>query len=370
MKILHLIQKPQNRGAEIFTCQLSTHLISSCHEVKIVTLFEGEAILPFDGEIISLKASSKNRFFDIPAWKKLACIVKDFNPDIIQANAGDTLKYAVFSKKIFGWKTPLISRNASEVGRYLTSPLQKRLNSLFYKNVDFVISVSRASKIDILNHFPFLHGKTKVIPIGLEAVSAIKEINYKPEKSLHIVHVGGFTFEKNHPGLLRIFRKILNLNTNIHLHLVGDGPLRRKIEIGEEEKNLDNITFHGFVNNPLSYIKSADVLILPSIIEGLPGVLLEAMYCKTPVVAYNVGGISEIITEQTGILVPAGDEEAFATAIMKILEGNNDEKIEQAYNMVRKSFMNETIAKKFIEAYEKVLEDRAPMGSKKAVCKD
>ncbi len=72
MKILHLIQKTQKRGAEMFTCQLSNHLIKLGHQVKIVALFQGEVNLPFHGVITSLKASSKNRFFDVFEWKKLS----------------------------------------------------------------------------------------------------------------------------------------------------------------------------------------------------------------------------------------------------------------------------------------------------------
>src|SRR5690606_35679280 len=104
----------------------------------------------------SPQASSGVRIQDYKAWRRLNRVIKEFKPDIIQANAGDTLKYAVLSKKNFGWKTPIFFRNASEVGRYINSPIQKSLNSFFYKNVDFVISVSNASKKDLLNNFPFL----------------------------------------------------------------------------------------------------------------------------------------------------------------------------------------------------------------------
>jgi len=340
----------------MFTCQLSNHLIELGHQVKIVTLFEGEVVLPFHGEITSLKAFSKNRFLDIPGWKKLAGIVNEFNPDIIQANAGDTLKYAVFSKKLFGWKNPIISRNASEVGRYLKSPIQKSLNSFFYKNVEFVISVSHVSEKDILNHFPFLSGKTEVIPVGLETISKIEEIKLKPEKTQHIVHVGGFSFEKNHSGLLRIFQSVLKSKPYVHLHLVGDGPLKAEIEGEVKKMNLtQNVSFYGFVNNPLTYIKAADVLVLPSIIEGLPGVLLEAMLCKTPVVAYSVGGISEIVSSQTGNLIEKDDEVGFVKAVLETLENPNTEQIEAAHQMVIKDYMNEEIALKFIEVYKDVI---------------
>ena len=107
-----------------------------------------------------MEASSNWRFFDVAAWMKLDQIIKKFKPDILQAKSGDTLKYAVLSKKLFQWETPIIFRNASEVGRYLKSPYQKKINSFFYKNVAAVASVSHASQKDLLNQFPCLTKKS------------------------------------------------------------------------------------------------------------------------------------------------------------------------------------------------------------------
>lgn len=358
MKILQIIHKKQTRGAEIFTCQLSNHLIKSGHEVKIVSLYDGEAELSFNGEIILLNASIKKRLFDILAWKRLAGIIEKFKPHVVQTNAGDTLKYAVFSKKLFRWKTPVIARNASIVGNYLKTPLQKELNSFLYKSVSSIISVSRDSEKDILSNFPFLTGSTCVIPIGLEADSPIKKSVLKPRDRKHIIHVGGFSFEKNHFGLLRIFRLVLKHNLNVHLHLIGDGPLKAKVEAEVKKMDLEqNISFFGFVNNPMDFINNADILVLPSIIEGLPGVLLEAMYCKTPIVAYDVGGISEILGSETGSLIEKDDEEEFAKAISSTLTNFSTKQIENAYELVINKYMNTTIAKEFLEVYEAVLNE-------------
>lgn len=352
MKILHLIHKSQHRGAETFACQLAKHQRHFGHQVRIIAIYYGKSQLNWEDSIDTI-GGKQQYILDIKAWKRLAEEVKRFQPDVIQANSGDTLKYAVFSKKIFNWQQPIIFRNASAVGRYIKSPLQKGFNKFLYKNVDRIISVSLASEKDILHHFPFLKGKTEVIPVGLEPISKIEEFCFKPEGHEHIVHVGGFTFEKNHFELLKIFQSVLKVKPNVHLHLVGDGPL--KVDIEEQVKKIkltQNITFYGFVNNPMTYIKAADVLVLPSIIEGLPGVILEAMICKTPVVAFDVGGISEILTDTTGSLITQGNNDAFTSAILNTLIFNNEEKIGKAYHLATSNFMNSKLALKFVNSYE------------------
>src|SRR5687768_8044683 len=122
MKIFQLIQKPQLRGAEIFACQLSTELSNRGHECVVITLFQGASKLPFAGRIIPLGLSKRTRFVDWRGWKKLADLVKKEEPDILQANAGDTLKYAIISKLIFRWKTKVVFRNASTVSLYIKNP--------------------------------------------------------------------------------------------------------------------------------------------------------------------------------------------------------------------------------------------------------
>ena len=353
LKILHLIHQPQQRGAEMFTCQLANHQKDLGLEVLIVSIFSGKADLPWKQKIISLQGNRSSRFVDIPAWRKLSGLINDFQPDVIQANAGDTLKYAVFSKKIFRWKSPIIFRNASEVGRYLNSSFQKKYNEFLYKNVDRVISVSEASERDLIKHFTFLKNKTEVVPVGLEEKKKIKSISFKPVDHQHIVHVGGFSFEKNHIGIIEIFEAVLAQNAKVHLHLIGDGALRSEVEQLVKKNSLENnVHFYGFVNNPLSYIKGGNLFILPSIIEGLPGVILEAMYCKTPVIAYDVGGISEIVNKETGELIKKGDVKSFARSIIQRLDEPKTAPVEKAYTMVVNRFMNIKIARKFNSVYK------------------
>jgi glycosyltransferase involved in cell wall biosynthesis len=360
MKVLQLIHTPQLRGAEIFAAQLSEKLEHNGHSSKLLAIYDNADATRYNRRYISISANPKARFWDWKGWKALAKIVAAESPDVIQANAGDTLKYAVFSKLFFRWRQPLVFRNASTLSLYLKQPLQKAYTGFLFRQIDAVASVSEYSRKDLVGLFPYLTAKAKVIPIGLEKQAKVKNpfLDADPA-AINLVHVGGFSFEKNHQGLLRIFRQVGEQLPQAHLWLVGDGPMREEITKLVAEMGLqDKVHFTGFVQNPLDYIAHGQALLLPSIIEGLPGVILEAMLYKTPVIANKVGGIPEVVTPgKTGWLLERGDENGFAAAVIEAI--NNGDKIDtitqNAYQQVIKQYMNEGIADSFIKLYQGLL---------------
>lgn len=356
MTILQLIQKPQLRGAEMFASQLSNELVQMGHTVLVVALFPGESTLPINATFIPLNRPQNKRWNDFEGWKALAKLIKEYKVDVVQCNAGDTLKFAVFSQLLNGWKTPIIARNASMVSAYIKNPVIKLLNRWMYSRTKAIISVSQLAANDLNQLFPETESKTTVIPIGinLQSFTPVAWKNASPT-AFQIVHVGGFSFEKNHHGLLSIFEQWLKRCPDSHLHLIGDGPMRAEIEQAVATKKLtDKISFYGFSKDALHYMHQADVVILPSIIEGLPGVVLEAMYAKTPVIAYNVGGISEVIQNgATGYLVEKGDEQGFVEALEKVKnEGKTAHYVKNAYELIVKKFNNTYLAQQFETVYK------------------
>ena len=362
MILFQLIQKPQLRGAEMFAAQLSQELEKNGHTVFLIALFPGVSVLPFSGTILPLNRPIAKRWTDFEGWKQFAILIEQHQPDVIQCNAGDTLKFAVLSKLLHRWKTPLVARNASMVSSYIHHPVTKWINGFFYKNTQAIISVSQLSAVDINELFPETKSKTTVIPIGVQFQDS-KPVQWKNEgkASINLIHVGGFTFEKNHTGLLSIFQKFLVANPEAHLHLLGDGPLRGSVQALVQQNNLtDFVTFYGFVPNVIDYIHHADVLVLPSVIEGLPGVILEAFYAQTPVVAYNVGGVSEVLqNNETGYLIEKGDEESFVSAIRKAIDPvNSVEMVKKGHQLVVQKFNNTYLAKQFEKTYLTLTNDK------------
>lgn len=355
MKVVQLVMSRQFRGAEIFAAQLSRELLSNGVDVLYISLYQNNrppVLVPEGIRYLDLGAT-RNSAVSWSLLKQLATVLRDFNPDIVQANAGDTLKYAVLSRLLFRQRYKIVFRNASTVSRYLRSSIQKGLYTLLYRWVDRVISVSEFSRKDFSTTFPALRSRTVVIPNCIIPGSPVRRTDFK-DTDFNLVHVGGFTFEKNHEGVLRIFSEVKQKIPNAKLWLVGDGPLKEHIQQLVQQKAIEGVQFTGFVANSIDYIASARVLILPSIIEGMPGVILEAMYSRIPVVAYQVGGIGELVkNSETGWLVKPGDEGGFVNAVFEISEHANIKSVtDQAHQFVMNEFNSKDIGKRFFEAYQ------------------
>lgn len=323
MRIVQVITKLQRRGAEIFAAQLSQELENRGHKVLLIALYPGDGFLPFEGEKIVLGSNPKARFFDWKGWSKFSRLLKEFNPDLIQLNASETLKFAVFSKLFFRWDYPLVYRNANQMGSFLNGTLKNRFNQLLVSRLKGVISVSEASAKDFALNFP--NTNPVVIPIGIDEKQIEHSLKESPDNSLpkcYLIQIGGLVQEKDPIGMLEIFEQNAKNNPELHLVYVGSGPLEASLREAIKLRNLGQIV-HVIPNqlNIFPILSRAKALVMPSKIEGLPAVILEAMYCKIPIVAYRVGGIGEIIqTDKTGWLVEKGDEAGFGKAINQVLE--------------------------------------------------
>lgn len=136
-----------------------------------------------------------------------------------------------------------------------------------------------------------------------------------------IVFVGRLSREKNVAVLLRALPLLLERRPATRLIIAGDGPCRSELERLTEDLSLTAcVTFVGEVPTPTHVMRNASLFVLPSLSEGLPITVLEAMAHGLPVVATSVGGVAEVVVDgETGFLVRSGHEKELAAAILKVL---------------------------------------------------
>ena len=131
--------------------------------------------------------------------------------------------------------------------------------------------------------------------------------------------------DKDIPNLLRAFAIVRDQqNDNAGLVIVGDGPERAMVETTIHELGIsDNVLLAGVQSDIPQWLRLFDVFVLPSRREGVPLAILEAMSCGLPIVATDVGGVSEVVDQSAGIVVPSEDAHKLAAAIADILGDQN-----------------------------------------------
>ncbi|MFN9498131.1 MAG: glycosyltransferase family 4 protein [Erythrobacteraceae bacterium] len=143
-----------------------------------------------------------------------------------------------------------------------------------------------------------------------------------------LICVGRLSPEKGHLGLLEVMRRLREKGIDFTLNLVGDGPSRSVIEALVDSLDLrDRVFFEGFLkeDDTLLTIAASDILVLPSLMEGLPVVLIEALALGKPVVASRVAGIPELIEHgKSGLLFTPSDLVALEDVIAELLKRRDD----------------------------------------------
>lgn len=367
MKILQIVTQRQYRGAEVFAANLSKELIKLGHSVIFVGLYKNnkDVLIVEEAENKDLITIKPSRFSLKLMWDLKKVIEKE-KPDIIQCNGSDTLKYTV-GASLFLPKTPILYRNISMISEWVQNGPKKWIYTKFFQRVSHVTSVGEEAILDFIHTFNYPKEQTTVIRRGIPMINvdrrAAREdlkrnLNLQEEDKI-VIHVGNMSPEKNHRFLLDLFAELKGTHPNLKLVLVGKGVLMNEIKQSILDKQLQNHVFVlGFRKDIPELLAAADCFVLSSLVEGVPGVILEAASQRTPSIAFNVGGVKEVLkNEEGGFIIENFDKNKFKNRLLAITEaealrerlGNN------AYELVLNEFNPEKNAYKFEKLYEKLI---------------
>ncbi|RLE63178.1 MAG: glycosyltransferase family 1 protein [Thermoprotei archaeon] len=315
------IKHPEAGGAEVFTHEVARRLAGKGHEVTLVTSrpkglpaeekIEGYKVLRAGGKYtVYLKA---RKIYMERIRGKADLIVDEINtlPFFTVKYAKEPVIALIHQLAREYWlievKPPL-----SWIG-YLLEPKYLSL----YKNIP-TITVSESTKRD-LEELGF--ERTHIVPEGLN----MKPLEKFPEKDSDpaIIFLGRLKKSKQPDHAVKAFKLVVEEVPDARLWIVGDGPLKSKLEklvkrLGLEKK----VVLCGKVDEKekIKLLTKAQVLVFPAVREGWGLVVTEANACGTPAVGYDVPGLRDSIRHrETGILVPSGDTEALAEALTSLL---------------------------------------------------
>lgn len=308
IKVLHLLNTSSYSGAENVAITIITNMtitVDACY-----ASFDGPIRNKLNENDIEFKSIDKLTISEVRR------LINEFNPDIIHAHDFRTSVVAAFSTN----RIPVISH------LHNNSPWIKSINlySLIYLLASFKLKRIICVSDSIIKEYIFSFIiKNKMInmtnPIDLNRIK--KQSLERPNglKSYDVVFVGRLTKAKNPIEFIEIVYKIVQSITDLKVVMIGTGELYDscldRINQLQLTKNFDLL---GYLNNPLPILTKSKVLCMTSIWEGFGLVAIEALALGVPVVAKPVGGLTEIVNEDCGLLTDNID--MFVNEVIMLVE--------------------------------------------------
>jgi len=224
------------------------------------------------------------------------------------------------------------------------------------RSADAIAAVSRFDMRKCQEVFDIDSDRLHLIPNAVD--TGIFHLPATPTGGHVVTYIGRLEPWKGAFSLLKIARLVRKEVPDVQFNFVGDGSVRGELMRTSEDLR-DNVRFLGDVdhNTVASLLRSTSVLILPSFVEGLPTVCLEALASGVPVVASSVGGTSEVVIEgKTGYLRPPDDLESMSDCVVKLLRDDHlrTRMGEAGRKLVEEAYSWERIAELTERLYERV----------------
>lgn len=297
-RVLIVTATDRRRGAEIFTTRLSRGLEGRGWAVKTVSLTRSGEPISVDIEPITRVSSDSPGRFNLEILRALSAVIRQFRPDVVVANGGPTLRYSAACGLISPMRLAYIA--IGEPQYWIRSRFARLINELLLRRVDYVMAVSEKTRRQLLDMVPSLADRAAVTYTGIP--EEMFGVDRKPHDGpLHVLMIGSLSKEKD--PLLGV--AVIAATDDVVGRIVGSGPLQG--EVREEIARLDSegeIELVGSVTDIKPHLKWADVLLLTSKTEGLPGAILEASAAGVPTLAVDVGGVADaVVHRETGLMV-------------------------------------------------------------------
>lgn len=269
-------------------------------------------------------AHPKTSGFDLLFALKLARLCKKYEFDCIHTHDSHAHTAAVLSAVLFRNKTPLV------VSRRVDFPVSRSWFSRFkynHSSVQYILCVSQKIK-EITAPAIKDRMKLKVVYSGvdLNRFNNVVPVNLHEEYSVPrdyklVGNIAALAPHKDYDTFILTAEKLLEKGEKLHFFIVGDGPLKNRIENRvKESKYTDRFTLTGFRTDPLNVLKALDIFLITSKTEGLGTSIIDAFGSSIPVVATRAGGIPElVIHEKTGLTAPVKDVDNLAKQVSLIL---------------------------------------------------
>jgi glycosyltransferase involved in cell wall biosynthesis len=376
MKILLFITGLSVGGAERQVVDLADSFVSAGHEVIVVAM-SGLVVVRPRCEKIAIKNLNieKSILGALKGYIVFRKIVTEFKPDVVHSH----LKHANLFARLLRLSLPLrclisTSHTSNEGGA-----LWMRLYGCTDWLANLTTCVSADVRSSLLSGRAAPAHKLIVMPNGIN----ITNFQFNSESRDHLrkellddIHVkvflsiGRLTEAKDYPNLLNAFT-FLGVKCNAMLWIVGDGPLRTSLEELAKCLGIHNrVIFLGSRNDVANIYSAADIFVLSSAWEGFGLVVAEAMLCERPIIATDVGAVSEVLAAG-GWLVPPKNSVALATAMANALNASQETismMAQTGRDRILKNYSTVEIAARWVNIYFNYISQQVKINQSVKTC--
>jgi glycosyltransferase involved in cell wall biosynthesis len=269
-------------------------------------------------------------FFSYLSSKELISkLQKEWDFDVIMVHGciSESISAVAYKKKYN--KKLLVTIHGEDVTRFSKVSFLRILSKFILKNSNAIVCKSNSLKKEVLG-MGIVNKDIYVIPSGY-AVSRFKpkptqkcrkKLNLPPNKKI-ILFVGHLIKRKGPDYLIKAIKLVIKKNKNIACYIIGGGVLETELKNLAIKLNLKDFVFFVGMRKPKEvplWMNACDILVLPSLNDGFPNVLTEAIACRKPVIGTKVGGIPDIINNDVGYIVEPKDMNNLAKRILQALD--------------------------------------------------
>lgn len=256
-------------------------------------------------------------------YARLVAVLRRLRPDVLNVHSPVPAAVSRLAVRL-GWRRPLVVSTVHNTRyRPLTMLVDRLTRSLDDHTIAVAPGVARAATVRGARRLTVrVHGVDVAEQRAWagEATRVRREFGV-PEGAFLVVNVANLRPAKNHSGLVRAAARVVSARPDAYFLLAGSGPrLRQVADEVQRSGRAGRVRLLGPVPHAARLIAAADLLVLASHHEGLPVVVMEALAAGVPVVATRVGGVPDLVTSgHNGLLVPPGDMEALAAAVVEAM---------------------------------------------------
>jgi glycosyltransferase involved in cell wall biosynthesis len=328
MRILHVVSTGRRRGAEIFASDLiaATNGESLDQQVAILRAV-GPIRVPYAAPSIVVRRSANGERLRLGSIRSLRRLIRSWEPDVVLAHGGEALKYSLLADRK---PARLVYRRIGSVHPRTTSGARRILYGAMMRRASRVVALADAIRDETVRTFGVATERIMTIPNGVDPERLLprrsteetrKHLGIPPD-ALMVLSLGAFTWEKDPQAQVDIAEQVAaEFEGTARFVMAGEGPLRPKIEDAVARRNLDRLVLvPGHREDAPDLLAASDVLLVSSRTEGTPAAVIEAGMVGVPVVAFQVGGMAEVVRDgTTGLLAPPGDARSLGSNVLGLL---------------------------------------------------